>query len=397
METTEERETRVAALEAGRHRRRVEQRSLSRENVPAVMLPGPPGAAVTPRTALAVADVFACVRALVDTASTLPLIAYRRSGESRVRLTSGRLAALLDRPAPGKPGYALLADVMASLQLHGDAFVGKYRDEDGEVSQLGVIDPTRVTVEVRGGMPLYTISPARGERQTVTERDVLHVRSPLSLDGIRGLSPVSAARQAVESAAAIASHAAATFKNGARPSGVLKVPPGPEQQEVMENLRSGFEARHGGADNGGRVAVLAADISFEAISIPPNDLQFVEQRQFATAEIARIFRLPPWIVGAPTGDSLTYSTVEQQGQAFVLYALRPWLVAIEASLNGDPDLVPEGAFVEFLIDALLRADSSARAAIYTQALNAETGWMDRAEVRALENLPTERSTQEVMT
>lgn len=397
METLTEREDRIARLEAGR-RSRSESRALTRENVPSVMLPGPPGATVTPRTALAVADVFACVRALVDTASTLPLIPYRRAGESRVRLRSGRLAGLLDRPAPGKPGYALLADVMASLQLHGDAFVAKYRDEDGEVSQLGVLDPTRIKVEVRGGMPLYEIQPKVGERQTVTERDVLHVRSPLSLDGIRGLSPVSAARQAVESAAAVATHTAATFRNGARPSGVLSVPPGPEQGEVIENLRAGWEDRHGGPDNAARIAVLAAEINFQALSVPPADLQFVEQRQFATAEIARIFRLPPWIVGAPTGDSLTYSTVEQQGQAFVLYALRPWLVAIEASINGDPDLVPEGAFVEFLIDALLRADSSARAAIYTQALNAETGWMDRAEVRALENLPTETNRpQEVTT
>jgi HK97 family phage portal protein len=358
------------------------------------MLPGPPALAVNPRTAVAVADVFACVRALVDTAATLPLVAYRRSGDNRTRY-EGPLAELLRRPAPGKPGYALLADVMASLQLYGDAFIGKYRDEDGAISQLGVIEPVRVQVEVRGGLPLYTLTVPTGEQQTVTDRDVLHIRSPLSLDGIRGLSPVAAAREAVESAAALASHASATFKNGARPSGVLKVPPGPEQEEVMENLRAGFEMRHGGPSNSGRVAVLAAEVGFEAISIPPQDLQFIEQRQLATAEIARIFRLPPWIIGAPTGDSLTYSTVEQQGQAFVSYALRPWLVAIEDSINGDPDLCPEGVYVEFLLDALLRADSATRAGVYAQALDPEKGWLTQGEVRRLENLPAVPESEEV--
>ncbi len=132
-------------------------------------------------------------------------------------------------------------------------------------------------------MPLYTITTTEGRRETVSERDVLHVRSPLTLDGIRGLSPLAACREALESSAAMSRHAARTFANDARPSGVLKVPAGPEQADVMENLSRAWDDRHAGPDRAGRVAVLAGEIEFTALSIPPGDLQFVEQRQLSTA------------------------------------------------------------------------------------------------------------------
>jgi len=103
------------------------------------------------------------------------------------------------------------------------------------------------------------------------------------------------------------------------------------------------------------------------------------------------------MIGADAGSSMTYANVEQQALAFVTYSLRPWLVLIEQAVAADPDLCPPGVYVEFLLDALLRADSSTRSAIYTRALDPITGWMSREEVRRLENLPAEpfqRSTVE---
>jgi len=96
--------------------------------------------------------------------------------------------------------------------------------------------------------------------------------------------------------------------------------------------------------------------------------------------------VPPWMVGADAGSSMTYSNVESQALAFVTYSLRPWLVAIEQALSADEDLFPGTLYCEFVLDALLRADSSTRAAVYTAALDPVTGWMDRDEVRGLENL-----------
>lgn len=393
MESVRDREARIEQLAVARAGR-VEDRALTRANVPAVMLTQPrAGVPVTARTALAVSDVYAAVRALVDAVAALPLIAYRRTPGGRARY-DGPLADLLARPAPATPQYAFLGHLAASLVIYGDAFVALYREQGGAVTQLGVLDPQRVAVEVKAGLPLYTVTAIDGRRETVTERDVLHVRSPLSLDGIRGMSPIAACREAVESAAAMSRHAASTFAHDARPSGVLKVPSGPEQADLIENLATAWGDRHEGPDRAGRIAVLAGEVEFTALSIPAGDLQFVEQRQLSTAEIARIFRLPPWILGAKSGDSLTYSTVEGQGLAFLTHSLRPWLVAIEQSFATHPDLCPGDLYCEFLADAMLRTDAQTRAAIYTQALDPVHGYMTRAEVRARENLPPEAAPQE---
>ena len=342
-------------------RREAEDRALTRSTVPSVFfgdtLAGP---AVSTRSAMQIADVYACVRALVDAISTLPLIAYRRTEDGRER-DDGPLAQLLAAPAPGVPQYALLGHLASCLILHGDAFLGLFRDDEGRVAQLGVLDPERVSIEVRGGLPLYVVVGADGRQQTVTQRDVLHLRSPLpASDGVRGLSPIRAAREAFGVASALTKQAAATAVNDARPTGVLKVPQGANGDETLDQLATAFHARHGGPENAGRIAVLRADVSFVPISMPLADQQFVAQRELSTREIARIFRVPPEHIGADSGSSMTYANVESRNLAFVQHALRPWLVAIEQSVSGHPDLCPQGSrlYVEFLLDALLRGDSS---------------------------------------
>ena len=100
-------------------------------------------------------------------------------------------------------------------------------------------------------------------------------------------------------------------------------------------------------------------------------------------------RVPASIIGAPTNDSLTYATVEQQNLNFAVHSLRPWCVLIEQALSADRALFSENTYCEFKMDALLRADSATRAQVYTAALNPVTGHMTRAEVRRLEDLPPE--------
>jgi HK97 family phage portal protein len=187
---------------------------------------------------------------------------------------------------------------------------------------------------------------------------------------------------------ALAVHARTFARNAARPSGVIKVA-GHASSEQVQALKRGFSAAHGGPDRAGGVAVIEGELDWTPLSVPLVDAQFVEQRQLSTAEVARIFRVPPWMIGAPAGDSLTYANTEQQAAAFVTFSLRPWLVAIEQALSADRDFAPGGQYAEFLLDALLRADSRTRADVYTAALDPITGWMSRAEVRGLENLPAE--------
>ena len=193
--------------------------------------------------------------------------------------------------------------------------------------------------------------------------------------------------------ASLAAHANHFFQNGARPTGILRVPPFPDQA-AEDTFAFEFASNEMGLRNSHKIAVVTGDdpLDFTQLTGALDDLPFVEQRHLSTAEIARIFRVPPWMVGASSGDSMTYSNTESQALAFVTHSLRPWLCLLEQSISEDADLCPGALYVEFLLDALLRADSKTRSEVYTAALNSKTGWMTREEVRRLENLEPESET-----
>jgi HK97 family phage portal protein len=350
------------------------------------MLPSVPGdTVVSPSNAMAIADCFACVRALADAAASLPLLVYKRqSGGGRDRVDN-TTADLLRQPAPAVTQANFVGQIVAHLNLHGNAFCGKYKGADGTITQLGLLPPNAMTIELKGGVPLYTFThPTTGKRDVLTTGDVIHVKS-LSTDGLVGLSPVRQCRMALGLSSQLVEHASRFFEADARPSGVLRVPPGPAAQDQVENLRKAWEARHAGLKQSHRVAIVSGDLSFQAVGMPLEDAQFLQQRQLSAQEVARIFRVPPSVIGAPTGDSLTYATVEQQSLHFAMYSLRPHLVQIEQALSNDRDLFGPNEYAEFLIDALLRADTATRSSTYATAL--DHGWMTVDEVRQRENLP----------
>ncbi len=373
----------------GGKKRAPEDRTLTAGTVPAVMLSSTPGGTtVTPNSALAIADVWACIRTLSYAAASVPLIPYRRTADGRERAT-GALADLLRNPAPATTQSALIGQLMTHLLLYGNSWLAKYKDAEGRVEQLGLLHPERVTVELRAGQPIYTILDGRGGRSEHGVADVVHIRSPLSVDGLVGLSPIRQCRVALGLAGNLADHANEFFAAGGRPDGILKA--GAGSQDALKVLRETWHSTR--QRNKGRgIAVVSGDVTFEAVAGPLDDLQFIEQRQFSTQEICRVMGVPPWMVGASDNNSLTYSNTESQAQAFATFSLRPWLVAIEQAITADADLARGRLYVEFLLDALLRADSKTRADVYALALDPERGWMNRAEVRRLENLEPEGTT-----
>jgi len=363
--------------------RKAEERTLTAQNVPAPMLSSPPGA-VTPNGALAITDAYACVRALADAAASLPVHVYRRTEAGRSRI-EGNTAELLRRPAPATTTADLIGQLVAHLNLHGNAYLGKFRDGSGRVDQLALLHPERVVPEIKAGRPRYTVSGPKGEKSVHGIEDIIHVKG-LSTDGVAGLSPVRSCAVALGLSDRLAKHAATFFENDATPRGLLRLNQFGAPEAQAEAIRTGWESKHRGAANAHRIAVVTGEVEFTPISMSPDDAQFLQQRQLSATEVARIFRVPPWLIGASGGDSMTYSNTESQALAFVTYSLRPWLVAIEQALSADEDLFPGPLYAEFVMDALLRADSSTRAAVYTLALDPVTGWMDRDEVRRLENL-----------
>ena len=369
---------------------RVEERTLRQPTTDGTLLPsaGAPISSLSASNPLAIADAYACVRALSDAAASLPLIAYRRRDEGRQRLKGGQIVRLLDKPAPSLTQASLIGSMVAHLNLHGNAYLGKYRGDGVAVEQIALLNPERVRPKLVAGEPRFEVTDEKGRRTIHTSEDVVHVKG-LSTDGLVGLAPVKQARAILGLAESLTTHATSFFENDASPRGLLKLNRVGDVEEQTERIREAWNTRHKGASNASRIAVVKGDIDFEAVSMPLDDAQFLEQRKLSTVEVARIFRVPPWMVGADSGESMTYSNVESQALAFVTYSLRPWLVQIEQAISADSDLCSERVYVEFLLDALLRADSLTRAQVYTAALNPATGWMNRDEVRRLENLEPE--------
>jgi len=367
---------------------KTEDRALSVESgfFPSVMLkPTATGQPVSVRTALRVPEVWACCRVLSDAAASLPLRLYRSTADGgRVEVTTGQTFELLARPAPAVTAGNLIGSIVLRLALNGEAWLAKYRDADGNLEQLGIIPNERVYWQIKDGQPLYTITTLAGTVQQATPRDLVHLRG-MSLDGYRGLSCVEECADAIALCAAMQDHAGRYFQNDARPSGILKVPSGPQADEQVENLRKAWEGRHGGTENAHRVAVVSGEINFDAISSDLQQSQFAELREQAVRQIARAFRVMPWMISASDSGSMTYSNTEQQAQAFIDWSLRPWLTCIEQGLTADADLCMGSLCAEFDYSHLLRGDQAARAAYYTEALAGQ--WLTRAEVRAAEGLP----------
>lgn len=371
--------------------RRAEDRTLTREKLPEAWLidpsaPDAPGI----RQAAGIADVFGAIRVLADGAILCPLDAYAESGETTERDTASPTAALLRRPSPSLTQAALLAQVMTHLCLHGEAFVGKWRDPNGEVAQLAPLPPDAIAVEqIVGGEAQFTYQPVSQPPRTGLTRDDLIWIKGVSVDGVRGASPIRLCREAMSLGMSLSEAAAATWQNGAEVSGLFSVPPGPGAEDAARALLTDLEGRHKGPKNKGKLGVATGDVTFHPTSMPPADSAFIETRKLSTLDVCRIFHLQPWMLAADAGGSLTYSTVADQARGYLVFSLSPWLTLIEQAISADEDLFSDGGEARFDLKALLRADPAAQATYLTAALDPVKGWMTREEARDFMDLPPE--------
>jgi len=257
-----------------------EERTLTRANVPGPLLPyssSSPVLDVSTSNALRVSDAYACVRCLADSVASLPLHVYRRTPAGRVQVgEDARAVRLLGRPSPGSTGVDLISQAMVHLNIFGECFVAKYRGQDGEIVQLGLLSPESVQVELRGQRIVYTLDTVHG-RTEHGPGDVLHIKG-LSLDGLRGLSPVTQCRVALGLSSSLQASAKAFTEQGSRPSGILSVPSA-TASEAIERASSAWGQKHSGAAQMHKVAVLSGDVSFTPIAFSADDSQFLQQRE----------------------------------------------------------------------------------------------------------------------
>ena len=348
------------------------------------------GKPVNERTAMQMTAVYSCVRILAEAIAGLPLHIYKyNSNGGKEKAVDHPLYFLLhDEPNPEMSSFVFRETLMTHLLLWGNAYAQIIRNGKGEVIALYPLMPNRMSVDRDSdGKIYYTYTRVQEDAPTMegnifvlSPEDVLHIPG-LGFDGLVGYSPIAMAKNAIGMSIACEEYGAKFFANGAAPSGVLEHP---GTIKDPSRVRESWTQTFGGSSNAHKVAVLEEGMKYTPISISPEQAQFLETRKFQINEIARIFRVPPHMVGDLEKSS--FSNIEQQSLEFVKYTLDPWVVRWEQSLSRALFTVDEKKqyFCKFNVDGLLRGDYQSRMNGYATAR--QNGWMSANDIRELENL-----------
>lgn len=345
------------------------------------------GKVVTEQTAMTQTAVYACVRILAESIASLPLHLYRRTEDGgKTKEISHRLYSILhDEPNDEMTSFVFRETLMCHLLLWGNAYAQVIRNKRGEILSLYPLIPSKMEVRRnKQGRIEFTYrkekdEDGRVEKIILHKEEVLHIPG-LGFDGLIGYSPIAMAKNAIGMALATEEYGASFFANGANPGGVLEHP---GIVKDPEKLRESWQSQFSKA-NAHKVAVLEEGMTFHPLTIPPDQAQFLETRKFQINEIARIFRVPPHMVGDLEKSS--FSNIEQQSLEFVKYTLDPWVIRWEQAMR-QTLLLPdekEKLFIKFNVDGLLRGDYTSRMNGY--AVGRQNGWMSANDIRELENL-----------
>jgi HK97 family phage portal protein len=342
------------------------------------------GEFLTVEGSLSVTAVLAGFTILSEDTSSLPLIEYRRLTRGKERATDQAYYSLMhDAPNPEHTSMVFREFLQGHLLGWGNFYGQMIWDRKGVVREIWPLRPDRMTVFRDGGIRKYLYRPLKGPERAFRQDEVLHIPA-FGFDGLTGLSRISQARNAIALSIAAEKYGSKFVQNDARPGVVLKHPQA-LGDDAFKHLRESWSAMHQGVDNSHKPAILEEGMDIATIGIPPEDAQFLQTRQFQVAEIARIFRIPPHMMGDVTKTSSWGTGIEQQELGYLSHTLRPWLTRIEQQLNKDL-LLPEERkvyFFEHLVDGMLRTDINARFTAYAQAIT--NGFMTRNEAREKEN------------
>jgi HK97 family phage portal protein len=336
--------------------------------------------------ALTLPAVSAAIRLIAETVASLPLLVYRTGpGGVRERAVDSWQHRLLHDQGPNDDTttFDFLSDVAACLEASGNAYIEKLPMPGGEL-QLYVIDPTRVHVKrATDGSKIFEARSPDGLTKQLGSDRILHVRG-FTIDGSPvGLSPIGLHRRSLGLIASRDEYERQFFLNGASPGGAIEVPGHLDEDKVNEMARA-WRAHHQGPGRWHQPAILQNGATWKSIGVSLADAQFAESSKFSVEQVARIFRVPPMLLGLEPNRPIS---AEEEAARFLKFGLGPRLKRIERAFAADPDLFPPqlGLQPEFLADGLLRALTPTRYEAYKAARQA--GWLTANEIRAYENMP----------
>lgn len=349
------------------------------------------GKPVNETTAMQTTAVYACVRILSEAVASLPVHVYRyREDGGKEKVIDHPLYQVLhDEPNPEMTSFVFRETLMSHLLIWGNAYAQIIRDGAGRVLSLYPLLPNKVDVQRDEKGEIYYVYARSSEENPnfkeygniiLKKEDVLHIPG-LGFDGLIGYSPIAMAKNAVGMTLACEEYGASFFANGANPGGVLEHP------GVLKDpakVRESWNAVYRGSNNAHKIAVLEEGMKYQQIGIPPEEAQFLETRKFQINEIARLYRIPPHMIGDLEKSS--FSNIEQQSLEFVKYTLDPWVIRWEQSLQKALLLPGEKGkyFIKLNVDGLLRGDYASRMQGYS--IGRQNGWYSTNDIREMEDL-----------
>lgn len=346
------------------------------------------GETVTIDRALVVPTVYRCISLISTVVASCPIEVYRKKDNEPIN------NPLFDsaNQAMTYTQYELWELVAAHLASFGDSFVLKKRDSYDRIIDLKPIYPGLVEVKIDPDTKdkIFLVRHVNDDGtadmhtkpQVFTDFEIMHIPG-LGLSGLGGLSPIMQMQQTVGTALAADRLAGRFYKGGTQLGGIIKIKAPLKSQAQAEGVKARWMNNNAGVGNAGNVAVLDAETDFQSITIPPDQLQFLESRRWQTTEIARMFGIPPHLVGDVEKSTSWGTGIEQQNIGFVAYTIASYTNRIEQRVTREV-VSTRGQCAEFNLDRLMRGSMSERFLAYQQALGA--GWISADEIRVKENM-----------
>lgn len=332
------------------------------------------------RAAENLSTVLACTSSIATALAYVPARVYKWEGDNRLENGTHPLSRLIRYGCnPAMTWCDTIEHLVADTLLTGNGLLEIERNGNGQVSGLSYHPWGMVTVqELSSGRLAYDVSDGKGNSRRLLQGEALHLRDRTN-DGKIGVSRLSRSADTVTGVDLANRHARQFLANGANPSGVIKHP-GTMTAEQKTHLREQFNTKHAGATNSGRALILDGGLEWQAAQISPEDAELLETRRFGVEEIARLFQVPPPIIGDYTHNTFTNS--ETAGRWFATFCLAPWARKIEAEFARS--LFPSGSPYELELDlsGFLRGDPETRWNAHKIALDAKV--LDPDEVRQVE-------------
>lgn len=332
------------------------------------------GIQVTETTALSLITYLACIRNIADDTSKLSMAVLRTKPDgSKEVLPDHDVANLMNvEPNPDATPRTFRGTLMAHAVGWGNGWAEIQWRGNGRPYAAWNILPEDMKVRRKFGVLTYT---ARG--LPIDRENLLHVAGP-SFNGLLGYSPARAAAEGLGNAIAAERMAGKFFGSGARPSGVLKYPKALDDKKYAR-LKESFQEEHTG-ENAVRPILLEDGMDWTSISIPPEDAQFLETRNFGVIEICRLLRMPPHKVAQL--DRATFSNIEHQAIEYVVDCLQTWSTAFEQEIRRKL-LGPGNLSARHNFATLLRGDLKSR--YEAHKISREGGWASANDILRLED------------